>query len=183
MALIKQVKEETIRKEWRAISLVFAQLILLVLIVVQFFAVIGLNINFGLKQVLFKPNLNAIDLVVLALAIIAFAMLYGSVKKSNPRLFKAQMEAPGIIKGVAKEKLVKIKNEPQAPALLLVEFLFVAVVVIALRAYLDPEVELIPWSTIGLQEPFTTIVNAIIAFAMLALFYRLYALTKPYREG
>lgn len=183
MALIKELKKETIAKEWRIISMVFAQLILLVLIVVQFLEVIGLHVNFHLREFVLKPTADPVNLVILAIAVIVFALLYFSVKKSYPRLFEAQKNAPGIIKDVAKEKILKMKSEPQAPALLLIEFLFVAVVVVSLRAYLDPGVELIPWSRLGLEEPVTTIVNAVIAFAVLVIFYRMYGATKHYRKG
>ena len=183
MALLKEVKKETISKEWRIISLVFAQLILLVLIVIQLLAVVGLNADFYLKEIVFKPSSNPIDFIVLAVAIIAFALFYFNIKKRQPKLYEAQKNAPGIIKEVAKEKIAKLKNEPQAPALLFIEFLFIAVVVVAIRAYLDPEVELIPWSRLGLEEPITTIVNGIIALVVVVLFYRLYNVTKLYRKG
>ena len=183
MALVKEVSKETISREWKTIAMVFAQLVLIILIVVQALSVAGFHIDFYLREIAFKPSSNPIDFIVLALAAITFALLYLDVKKNQPMLYNAQQMAPSIIKETALEKISTLKYEPQAPALLFIEFLFVALLVIALRAYLDPEVELIPWSLLGLQAPVTTIVNALIAFAALAIFYKLYSITKPYRKG
>lgn len=183
MALVKRVKKETLRNEWRTISLVFAQLIVLVLIIVQVLQIIGLKFLFNLRMVVFKPSTNPMDFVILAIAILLFALLYFEVKKKNPRLFSAEKKAPGIIKETAKQKLSKIKTEPQAPALLFIDFLFVVVVVMALKAYLDPYTELIPWSQVGIYAPYTTAINAVIAVIVLAAFYYLYSFTAAYRKG
>lgn len=189
MALIKEVSKETLQREWRVISLVFAELIVLVLIVFQVLQVIGLHVNLHLGQAVLKPSIDLsnilvsdiADIVVLAIAIIVFVLLYFAVKKRQPALYQAQKRAPGIIKQQAKQKLKKVK-EPQTPALLLIEILFIAVVIIALRAYFDPDIELIPWSTIGLGPPLTTFVNVVIALVVLGIFYRLYSVTSLYRK-
>lgn len=182
MALVKRVKKETLRNEWRTISLVFAQMIVVLLIVVQFLQVIGAKFLFSLKMVIFKPSANPLDYVLLAIAVILFALLYFEVKKRNPRLFAAEKKAPGIIKQTAKEKFGKIRAEPQAPALLFIDFLFVVVVIMALKAYFDPYTELIPWSQFGVYAPYTTIINAVVAVIVLAAFYYLYSFTAAYRK-
>ena len=181
MALLKDIKRETIKREWQSISLVFAELIALVLIVFQALQVAGLNINFHVRAVVFKPSYDPVDFVVLAIALVVFALLYLEVKKRQPSLYLAQKMAPGIIKQEAKSKLAKAK-EPQAPALLLIEFFFIAAVIIALRAYFDPDMELIPWSRIGIGPPATTALNFVITLAVLAAFYRLYSFTASYRK-
>jgi len=182
MALLKEIRKDTLRREWRLISMLFAELVVIVLIVVQALQVIGLNVDFFLKQVVFNPSTSPIDFVVLALAIIIFILLYFEVKKKMPALYQAQKRAPGIIKEEAKKKLRKIKYEPQAPALLVIEILFVATVVLALHAYFDPEIELIPWSKVGLEAPFTTLINTLIAVVVLAVFYYMYRATAAYRK-
>ena len=185
MALIKEVSKETLQREWRVISLVFAELIVLVLIVFQVLQLIGLHVNLHLGQVILKPSfeLSVVvpELVVLAMAIVVFVLLYFAVKKRQPMLYLAQKMAPSIIKQQAKQKLGKVK-EPQAPALLLIEVLFIAVVILALRAFFDPEIELIPWSRLGLGPPLTTVVNVIISLVVLGIFYYLYGFTALYRK-
>ncbi len=181
MALIKQVKRETVRKEWRAISLLFAQLIIVVLIVVQLLQIAGLHVDFYLRQLVLKPSTDPSDFIVLAIAIIAFVLLYLAVKKRQPGLFLAEKKAPGIIKQGVKQKLQKVR-EPQAAALLLVEIFFVATVVLALRAFFDPQLELIPWSRVGIGPPVTTVVNVFIALVVLGIFYYLYSFTSQYRK-
>jgi len=182
MALLKEVKKETLQKEWRAASLLVAQMATIILVVFQALVVIGLNVNFSLKQFVIKPSANPVDFAALALGILVFALLYFAVKKRHPDLYNAQKSAPGIIKEEAKQKLQKAK-EPQAPALLVIEIFFVVVVVLALRAFFDPDIELIPWSRLGLGAPFTTIINAVIAIAVLGAFYYLYSFTSAYRNG
>jgi len=182
MALIKRIGKETLRNEWRTICLVFAQLVVLVLIVMQALQAIGLRFLFDLKRVVFEPSANPMDFIILAIAVLLFALLYFEVKKRNPMLFAAEKKAPGIIKETAKQKLSKIKTEPQAPALLFIDFLFVVVVVLALKAYFDPQEELIPWSKAGIYAPYTTIINAVIAAIALAAFYCLYSFTASYRK-
>jgi len=182
MALLKRVKKETLRKEWRVISLVFAQLVVVILIVFQALQIAGLHIDFYTRQIVVKPIYSIEGIAVLAIALALFALLYLDVKRRQPALYNAQKKAPGIIKQQARQKLGLMKSEPQAAALLFVEFLFVAVLVLALRAYLDPGIELIPWSRLGIGPPFTTGLNAVIAIIVLAIFYYLYNLTKPYRK-
>lgn len=183
MALLKEVKRESLRREWRAISMLLAQIAVVILILFQLVKVIGLNVNFHLGQIVLKPSTDPSNLAVLALAVIVFALLFFAVKKRQPRLFEAQRKAPGIIVEEARKKLRKAREEPQAPALLLIEFMFVVVVVFSMQAYLDPDLELIPWSEVGIGPPVTTVVNAAIAVIVLAAFYYLYKFTEPYRKG
>ncbi len=183
MALVKQVDRKLLRKEWRIISLVFAQLVLVLLVVFQLLQIIGLHVNFYLRQILFRPSTDPADFIVLGIAIVAFLAMYFAVKKRQPALYKAQKAAPGIIKEQAKQKLRKAKTEPQAPALLLIEAAFIITLVIAAWAYLDPEVELIKWSEVGIGPPLTTAINAVIAVIVFAVFYYLYGFTDWYRKN
>jgi len=182
MALVKRARSVAVRREWRAISMVFAQLVLLALIVFQLFQAIGMHVDVYLKQVVFKPSPDPSNLIVLAVAVIVFILLSLMVWKRVPALFKAEKAAPGIIRDAAKGKIALAKEEPQAPALLLVEAAFVVVVVLALKAYFDPEEELIKWSGLGLGPPYTTVINTIIALLVLGIFYKLYGLTAGYRK-
>lgn len=182
MALIKDVDRGVVKRDWRIISLVFAELLLIALIALQVWRILGIHADFYLKQVFFKPDASPDRLVVLGIALIAFAMLYFLVKKRQPLLFSAQKAAPSMIRMAAKEKLRNAKEDPRAPALLVIDFMFVATVVVALVAYFDPELELIPWSGIGIGPPFTTIINAVIALAVLGLFYYMYRYTATYRK-
>lgn len=182
MALVRDVDRGVVKRDWRIISLVFAELLLLALIALQIWNILGIHINFYLQQVSFKPNPSPDQLIVLGIAIVAFAMLYFLVKKRQPLLFGAQKAAPSMIKVAAREKLRNAKEDPRAPALLVIDFMFVATVVVALVAYFDPELELIPWSSVGISPPFTTIINAVIAIAVLGLFYYMYRYTASYRK-
>jgi hypothetical protein len=183
MALIKEVKGETLRRQWRLISLLFAQLVLIVLIVFQLLAIFGLHVNFQLMQFVVKPVFDPADIVVLGVAVAALALLMLATKKKEPELYQAGKEAPSVIKQEAKKKLRNAKTDPRTAALLLIEFMFVAVVVVALQAYLDPDIELIPWSKAGIGPPYTTAINAVIAFLVLCAFYWMYRLTAPYRKS
>jgi len=183
MALIRELNKESLKKEWRAASFLLAQFAVVVLIVVQFFAVVGFRVNFLTKQAFFALSEDPADFIVLAIAVILFILLYFAVKKRQPNLYRAQKIAPGIIKQEARQKLRKAKEEPQAAALLLIEFMFVIVAVFSMQAYLDPDLELIPWSQLNLKPPVTTVLNAAIALIVLAAFYCLYRFTAPYRKG
>ena len=183
MALAKQVDRGIVKREWRIISIVFAQLVLVMLIAFQVMQVLGMHVNPYLMQVVFEPSSDPADFVVLGIAIIALLAIFFAVKKRQPGLYRAEKAAPGIIKQQAKQKLCKAKEEPQAPALLLIEAAFVIAIIIAVQAYIDPELELIPWSEIGLGPPATTVINAVIAVAVFAAFYHLYGLTAWYRKS
>jgi len=182
MALIKEMKRDVLHGNWHIITFLFAQLVTVFLIAFQAMEVAGLRFDFYTRELAFVPNASAENLVVLVLALVVFALLYMAGKKRHPSLYKAEKLAPGIIKEEAKKKLHTLKSRPQEPALLFIEFFFVVVVIIALRAYLDPDIELIPWSAVGIGPPITTIVNAAIAIIVLAVFFHLYNLTRPYRE-
>lgn len=182
MALARQVSRRMLRQQWRLACLVFAQLVLIFLIVFQALQVAGLHVNLQLGQVFFRPSFGLQDTAVLAAAVIALVALYFAVKRLEPALFRAEGKAPGMIKREAGQKLSMIRKEPQAPALLLIEAAFVVALVLAVRAYLDPEVELIPWSSVGIGPPVTTIVNTVIALAVFGVFYYLYSLTAWYRK-
>jgi hypothetical protein len=182
MALIRDVDRGVIRRDWRIISMVFAELLLLALIALQAWAILGVHVDFFLKQVYFKPNTGPGQFIVLGIALVAFALLYFAIKKRQPLLFSAQKEAPSMIRMAAREKLRNAREDPRAPALLLIDFMFVAIVVLAIVAYFDPELELIPWSAVGLAAPYTTVINAVIAVIVLGLFYYMYRYTADYRR-
>ena len=182
MALVKRIDKGIVKREWRIISMVFAQLLLLVLIVVQALQILGLHVNFALRIFEIKPVFDPAAIIVLAMSIIVLAILSYSITKRHPLLFKAEKSASGIIKQAAKEKLCNAKNDPRAPALLLIDFMFVTAVVVASYAYFDPELELIPWSKVGLTSPVTTIINAVIASIILGAFYYMYRFTASYRN-
>ena len=124
MALIKEIKKDTVKRQWRIISLVFAQLIIAVLVIVQLLDVVGFSFDLKQKAIAFVPNPGIEDILILAVGILLFGLLYFAIKKRHPELYLAQKRAPSIIKDLAKEKIMKIKTEPQAPALLFIEFLF-----------------------------------------------------------
>ena len=75
MALIKDVDRGVIRREWRIISMVFAQLLLLALIVVQVLQILGLHINVSLRIFEIKPVFDPADIIVLVMSIIVLAIL------------------------------------------------------------------------------------------------------------
>ena len=182
MALIKRIDRGIVKREWRIICIVFAQLLLLALIVVQALQILGVHINVGLRIFEIKPVFDPAAIIVLVMSIIVFAVLSYAIMKRQPLLSKAERNAPGIIKQAAKEKFRNAKNDPRAPALLLIDFMFVTAVVVAIYAYFDPELELIPWSRVGLTSPVTTIINAIIAIIILGAFYYMYRFTASYRN-
>ena len=65
MALLKDFKRKTLREEWRVISILFAQLVVIVLIVVQVLQVLGLHADCYLKQVVFKFCANSRKFVLI----------------------------------------------------------------------------------------------------------------------
>lgn len=75
------------------------------------------------------------------------------------------------VKQTAKEKLHVAKTEPRVPALLVMEFFLVMVLVLATFIYLDPEYNILPW-------PF----NVLVFLAVLAIVAYLYHYSKPFRK-
>ena len=181
MALVKSVKRETLRKEWRAIAYIFTQIILVMLLVYQLLQVIGMRVFFSERLVKFSLSSSPGDYILLALIVALLASIYRRVKKKQPHLFSAQERLSAFIKEALQEKARKVK-EQRALALLLIELMFVLVVVIAAYFFFDPGLELIPWSKAGVFPPLATGLNAIVAIAVLVLFYWLYRYTAWYRK-
>ncbi len=177
-----RVRKSTVKKQWKAISYIFAQLVLLILAVYQLLQVVGLRVFFSERLVKFSLSSSPGDYILLALIIALLALIYLRVKRSQPRLFSAQEKMSATIREALGEKARKAK-EQRAVALLLVELMFVVVVVLAAYAFFSPEIEFIPWSKAGVGPPLTTALNAIVAVVVIVLFYWVYRYTAWYRKG
>lgn len=175
-----RIRRKTIREQWKAIAFLFAQLILVILAVYQLLYVAGLRV-FSDKPFQFSLSSEPIEYVLLAFIFVLIAAMYFAVKKKHPALFDAQKMAPSTIKQAAKEKILKAKDQ-QATALFFIQLMFVAAVVIAAYAFFEPDFELIPWEKAQIYSPVTTVLNAIVAIVVLALFYWIYRYTAWYRK-
>ena len=178
----KRIKRETLSRQRRAIMLLGMQLVVLLLIVYEFLKIIGFSASFSPRRVSFAISQDPLEYGMLLLLIALLAGLYWRIKNVAPKMFIAQKNAAAEIKKAARDKIKKAKTEPQAAALLLIEFMFVMAVVLSIHAYIDPDLELIPWSEIGLHAPATTIINAVIAVIVLGLFWKMYSYTSAYRK-
>lgn len=164
------------------IALMFAELIMAMLLVYLFYKIAGLEFDLEQKVLSFVPNFDPTLFLFFALSAGLFVLLYFAIKKKAPGLFEAQALAQATIKDKAVEKVKLVKTDTRAAALLLIEFSFVVMVAMTIVAWLDPQIEMIPWSNAGIGPPLTTALNGIIALAMLAFFYYIYSFTAWYRK-
>ncbi len=113
----------------------------------------------------------------LAVIFLAIFLLYKLLEKKFNPILEAQRQTTSLTKDAFKRNLKDFKKL----TLLLVDFIFIVVIVLAIWAYLDPEVSIINWIEMGIYPPFSTLGNiAIFAFIMLILYY-LYKTTKKIR--
>jgi uncharacterized oligopeptide transporter (OPT) family protein len=164
--------------------LVLVELLLAVFAVVSFFSIIGFNFFEVVKtrQFAFSFSPNVLDSAIFISSAVLFAIVFFTIKKKFPLLYRAEQNAFFEIKASARQKVSNAKNDPRQTALLMIEFFFVVVVFVSLSAFFDPQFELIPWSKIGMVPPTTTIFNLGIALLVLAGFYWLYSKTAFYRQ-
>ena len=177
-----KIDREKVKNNKFPITLIFIELILVLLVVYLLYKMIGLQLDFQNRVLSFVPNTDPMIPFFFVLSLALLIAVYFAIKKKAPDLFQAQQLAKGTIKKKTVEKLKVPKTDTRAAALLLVEILFVFAVVITITAWLDPDVELIPWSRVGVLPPLTTIFNTIIAIIGLGFFYYLYSLTAWYRK-
>lgn len=164
-------------------GLLLVESVLAILVIYLFYKILGFEFSFATKAFTLAPAPDPVLLFFFVLCAALLVATYFAIKKRSPVLFEAQKKAPSTIKAKTREKLSKAKNEPRAAALLLIEFIFVFAIVLTIVAWLDPELELIPWTRAGILPPMTTALNAIIALIALGFFYYIYSFTAWYRKG
>lgn len=167
-----------VEKDKQVLGIFAIELIIAFLFVLQFFNIVRLNYfthTFSLSQ-------NFFDLIILTLLALLLLIVFGIQRKKVHESYLIQLGANTLINETAKAKLKEAKQDPRLPALILLEFAFVVMMVAAIVAYFDPDWVIINWQSIGIQAPLTTILNAVIGIAVIALFLFMYNFTKQYRE-
>lgn len=165
------------------IAILVIQLTTIVLTVYLFYKLIGFEFSLAERTFSVNPSLQPLLVFFFVISAALLVALYFLVKKRVPQLFEAQRMAKSTIKDKAKEKISAAKADARVAALLLIQFTFVMLFVMAVIAWADPQLELIPWSQQGIVSPITTILNGLIAVLVLGIFYYLYSFTAWYRKG
>lgn len=165
----------------QAFVLFLLEIALSIIAVFEFFKVIGLNWDFESKTIYFAQNSDYSNTIVLIIAIVLLFAINFRLKKKFPEFHSIQnLFLKNFKKGV-KEKFAETKNEPRILAHLMIEFAFIMVIILVFYAWAEPRVEIIKWEKIGIIQPITTALNAIVLLVVLAGLYYLYHFTKPYR--
>ena len=164
------------------VALLIIELITAILSVYLLYKLLGFNFDLKTRVLSFTPGLDPVMVLFFVLAAGLLVVLHFAVKKKQPVLFEIQELAKATIKGKAIEKAGLVKTDTRALALLLVEFSFVFMVVMAFVAWLDPEVEIVPWGVAGIGPPLSTILNGVVALIIVVFFYYLYSFTAWYRK-
>ena len=178
-----KIDKQKVKNNKAALAFLLVEFVMAILVVYLIYKAIGFSVDFEARTLSIAPAADPTIIFSLLLSIIVLVATYIAAKKRAPQLLQAQKAAPSTIGNKTKEKLSKVRSEPRAAALLLIQFIFVFAVAITIVAWLDPEIELIPWSEIGIVAPITTILNAAIAVIAFAFFYYLYSFTAWYRKG
>jgi len=167
------------------LGLIILELVFATLTVASFLNLFGLNVLqiAYYKNFVFAVSTSMLDFALFASSLIIFAILFFAIKRRIPVIYGAQQKAFSEIKFDTMRRIGNAKTDPRIMALLLIEFMFVVIVFVSISAFFDPETELIPWGKLGLEAPFTTIINAILAILVLAGFYWLYRQTSYFRQG
>ncbi len=134
--------------------------------------------SFFLVNNFYKTNqIDANLLLYLGVVLGAFLILYAYIKKKYILFWEIHKQAPKL----AKESIKKNLSDFRSLTLFLVDFCFVAVLVISFWAYFDPDVSIVQWHKIGVYPPFTTIGNIILFLIILFFLYSIYKRTKEIR--
>ena len=130
-------------------TLVLVEVILAILFVYELFQIVLLKIEGESITVSFTENPTRY--LVFGLTAVLLILIYIILMKKQPLAYKAQKEAPSLIKEVAKQKLTSAKQDTRVIALLMLQFAFVIVIVMSIALYLDPETNIVPfpWNVIG----------------------------------
>ncbi len=177
-----KIDREKVKVNKFPIAILVIQLTTVVLAVYLFYKLIGFEFSLAERTFSVNPTLQPLLVfffVISAALLVAFHFL---VKKRVPKLYEAQELAKVTIKEKAIEKVSMARADAKVAALLLIQFAFVVLFVMAIVAWADPQLELIPWSKQGIGAPLTTILNGMIAVIVLGIFYYLYSFTAWYRK-
>ena len=163
-------------------AIFLTQLVLAFLAVYQFLALIGFSFNVSTRHVSFGFSEDPFVYVFFVLILLMLYALYSMTRKKYEDVFVATSLIPFQFKSTTKFKLWLGKNEPRVAALLLIQFAFIAVVVMALYAYLDPDLSVVQWQKFGIYDPWTTVLNVALFLIVVGVFHWLYSFTSLYRS-
>lgn len=178
-----KIDKEKVKGNKFPIAILVIQLTTVVLAVYLFYKLIGFKFSLADRSFALNPVLEPTLVAFFVAACALLVALYFLVKKKIPKLYEAQEMATATIKAKAIEKVSLARADAKASAIMLIQFTFVVLFVMAIIAWADPQLELIPWSQQGIEAPLTTILNGIIAVIVLGIFYYLYSFTAWYRKG
>jgi hypothetical protein len=122
---------------------VFEEVILLVLLIIQLYLLLGLDIpNAGLK--LFANPAPPVENVLWFVGTtIIFVTAYFFISKRDPFVIKIHNNFSKIIFETLKKKILGINKN--VSIILVTEFVFAIILAYSIFIYLDPEVNLVPW--------------------------------------
>lgn len=172
MSNLKSAKSafQEIKNKKKLYSILFFEIVAVLLFVYQLFQIILIKIEGGSLLVLFEQD--PMQYIFLVLAAIFLAAVYFSIAKKLPALHEAQKSAPKLIKETFGKKITNAKEDSRVAAILLLQFIFAMVIVLSIAIYLDPETNLVqaPW-------------NYILFIIFVAASFWFYRYTKFFREG
>jgi hypothetical protein len=176
------ISKEMLKNNQKPLALLTIQLVLGIFVVFEFLAIIGFNFDVGTRQLSFGLTTNPLEYLFFVLSILLLWIFFSQGKK-NKEVFVAEKTMTTNILEDTKLKIWKAKHEPKAAALVLIQFATIAVVVISIVAFFDPDFSLFNWERFGIESPVTTIINVILFLFTMGVFYYLYNYTNQYRKS
>lgn len=148
---------------------VFEEVFLLILIIIQLYLLLGLDVfNNGLE--LFAnppPPVQNVFWFTESLIILVTAHFF--IAKRDHNVIKIHENFSKVLIGTSKEKLFGINKN--VLILLITEFAFATIIAFSIFVYLDPEIDIVPW-------PY----NYVAFFVILCFGLYLFSQTKVFRE-
>lgn len=165
-------KIKDIVRSRKLLALLIVQFFFSVLFLVELFLIVKPAIYS--KKLVFASDFShylVASLCLLSIIIVNFALM-----KKRSELYELQKHALAHVKGVAKKKVKKQRENPYGLTMLVLEFFYIVLIAAAIYFYLDPQAELsdeLKWWTrwqLSDNSPIVIGVNALIFLAITGIF-------------
>ncbi len=163
-------------------GIILVDVLLAILVVVQFFSVYQFTVFPITNEVKWIWSTATPDYLALAAAVLLLLMYHSIVIRRYPLVRSFFSNLNSALWAEFSEKKREVRGDLRLLALLLFDAFVIGSVALMLYAFLDPVIVLFPWERFGVFPPATTLVNAGVFALILAFYYHLYRITKPFRE-
>ena len=168
-------------RQFFPVGLILTDVLLAAVLVVQFFSVYQFDFDALTNSVHWTWANDPTPYLALAGAFLVFLLFHLAIVRRHPAIRAFFSKLPESLKVEFREKKIEWTEDIRLPAVMVFDAFVICSIVLAVYAFLDPDLELIQWEKIGWGPPVTTAINAILFLGVLGVYYYLYRYTRPFR--